>query len=307
MSLLLGGFLSDLFDSVGSFFGTVFGMCVAFCVQNPLDPASWASFSWVTAATLYVQALALAIVVALRIVSGVVSGIFANGGDPDTGESPAQWLFHSLWTVGLVCALPSLVKWIAGLAAAIAQNLNDIAEAADFTSYPGKLDGAFGDAAGALMGADPAANIVKFVLLFVCLYYMGSILVACMGRQIQLVVMSVIAPFTCITAAGDDMNMADVSSICRDMLWVGVNNGLQLALLSGAVGLSMNSGFIHVMGPLYPLAAVAMFKAVKDVPGWIEKWTPNQVQAGRMGGKAAGFAAGVGRMAAMRHVLGAAK
>lgn len=253
--------------------------------------ASPVTFPWVGQVQLFFQGLALAICLIVIIVKGLSSNIMIPG---SSGErSLVAYIWRSFWPVGVIVATPALLAVVLDMSYQVA---------ASFTAdVDANLVEMFVNAAAWTVLTGGIGGAVSAILFLVSLVYITTVLFQCIKRQIQLVVLSCIAPLVA-TMTVSESNAGDFVVIIKEMLGIGVITALQILMLLSAVTVPCNTTFASDFGLLSPLVVVAVFSAIKQMPKWIERYTLAPSVTGG-GGRAVSMAGGmVARGAIMRAV-----
>jgi hypothetical protein len=268
------GILADLFqsffDALDQAAAAVFQALVGLCISNPLTPNGYMSFPWIPNVTFYLQGIALAVVVVIRVATAAKDGILKNGGDPATGLTFGQWLFQSLWSVSLVCAMPAIMHTFAAFSFSLA---GDILSATTPSNVFTGFSAAMVDVAKTALAGAGAGVILAVIAGIVVIYYITTVLLQCLKRQVQMVLLSVIAPLVAIS--GGTGNSADIGTLLKETVGLGVISGLQLLFLVSTVAIAPQIQAFTGPGVIYPLVVIAMFGAIKKLPGWVEQYIPN--------------------------------
>jgi hypothetical protein len=273
---LFADFLNQLFEPANEFVAGMFNFVVKWCLENPFTGGAIGSiFGWLNMVTLYIQAIALGIVVVMRVVIGLKDGIFANGGDPTTGETTGQWLFKSLSSVALICAMPMLFKWVAGFSLSIGTDLNSLGQVSNFDTFI--QDNIITSITSVI--SKPVGLLYAVIVTIVILYYVVVIVFQMLKRQIQIILLSIIAPLVAISSG--TKNTSDITSLFKEAVSIGLVTGIQWLLLGTAIGSgallanALKVGQTNIVaGLLFPLVFIALLGAIKKVPEWVEQYIP---------------------------------
>jgi hypothetical protein len=289
MTEFLADQLELLFEPAGELLTQLFNILVQWCFMNPFEGSVLHTtfFQILNLVTLYIQAVALVIVVALRIALGIKDGVFANGGDPETGESTGSWLFKSLASIALVCMMPTLFRYVAGFSLSLGQ---DIASFGAGTNFEGFIsDVIVANFASALLpfGVGAVPVLYGLILGIITMYYIVVIVFQALKRQIQLVILSLIAPLVAVASGTKDSST--VANLMKESVAIGLVSGIQLLLLGIIISTSridfVASALTSPGGEAFiaPLILVAMLGALKNAPRWIERYTETVSMSGNSG------------------------
>lgn len=254
--------------------------------------ASPVTFPWVGQVQLFFQGLALAICLIVVIVKGLTSNIMLPG---TSGErSLIAYVWRSFWPVAVIVATPALLALILDVVYQIVSSLT--------TDIDANMIELFVNASAWSVLAGPIGAAVSAILFLVSLFYITTVLLQCIKRQVQLVVLSCIAPLVA-TVTISESNAGDFVVIIKEMLGIGVITALQILLLLSAITVPCNTTFTTDFGLLSPLVVIAVFSAIKQMPKWIERYTLAPSVAGG-GGRMASMAGGAAVRGAIMKAVG---
>lgn len=279
LALAIAEFLTDSTTDLGVALDGV----LDFLFGNPLDGTSFFTINGIAAITFYLQAIALGIVVIMRVVTGVKDGIFANGGDLSSGETAGQWLFRSLIGIVVVCAMPTIFRAIAGfsmlLGSEIANVGTSLAQASIAETFFVDLVELTGLGAGIASTLTSSGILFGGLQIIIIAYYVITILMHIIIRQVHLVVLSLTAPLIAINSG--TRNASDVIALLKEAISIGIVSGIQVLLLFAAMGVTLQTmtpggsiDFASTFGIFALLIPIALFAAIKRVPTILEKYLP---------------------------------
>lgn len=300
-------FIDNLFQPINEAIANIFNLIVAFCLQNPFTGGFFGgAFNWVDGTTLYIQAIALGIFIIMKVVVGIKDGIFLDGGDTTTGETASQWFFRSLKGLVIICAMPSLMRWVAGFTMTLSADIASSGTTSIFSTF---IQGYLVNTALAFSHgtAFAAAKLWSVVVCIILIYYIVVIFFQLIKRQIQLIALSLIAPFVAMTAGTRDSS--DLGTLLKEVVSIGIISGLQILFLFTAMTFSPTN-FISLdlqttfsvdnlmLFTIAPFIQIAVFAAIKKFPDWVERYTNVVSVNGNSGRVVAG-----GAMYAARSLL----
>lgn len=273
-SLLEGFFLSSkerLIDSVASWLDAIFAL-----VATPF------TFDWLSSFMVFFQGLAIAVVFLIVMARGITTGILAEGGVE--GTSVGRYLYRSFVPVALIAATPAIVGCVTTVTTTF---VGLVAGSGSEALASLVVDNIWAKSSSIVSVEGAADSIITSILLFVILYYFAVVSLQIVKRWIQLSVLSLILPLTCIFTAAEDTS--DYVTALKSMGYIGVVTALQIVLLKSVpampdLGFAMagaQAGLAGAAGAV--MLTVGTLAAIKALPDWIEKYTAASSVAARSG------------------------
>ena len=208
-------------------------------LRDFLGPLVETSFAWgtdfmeipyVNQVIYWLQGLSILGVVVVRVAEGWRSGILREGGDWD--YSPGEYVFKSMWALLVVAVMPTACR----LVIMFGKSMFDY------------IVGATGGVAGAmswfdLSGLDPSlmsgSSALNLLWVLVAMLVVTVLAIACgyqfVRRQVEMIVVSVIAPLIAVySATEDDSNQ--VGDLLKQLFALVCQQWLQYVLVMVAVG-----------------------------------------------------------------------
>lgn len=282
---------------------------IDFLFGNPLDGTSFFTIDGISVVTFYLQAIALVVVVIMRVIVGVKDGIFANGGDISTGDTVGAWLFRSIAGIAVICAMPTIFRAFASFSMLLGSEIAAAGSDLVFDEILGLFFPSLVDSLLRGLGLSAFGTLGSAILIIALAYYVITILFTIIKRQVNLVVLSLAAPLIAINAG--TKNASDVLSLLKEAVSIGLISGLQVLLLFASMGITIQlitptSAFYLVgsLGLFALLIPLAIFSGIKKLPDLLEKYLPVTTLSGGGGGIRGTAMAGA---YAARSLIGAAK
>ena len=314
MGTIVADFLKGLFEIVLDQANAAVDLIVAYCLQNPFDATSYIHFSWINALLGYMQVIAFGVALAMRLFGAAKEGLLSSfRSEP---YFAAEWLFDTVWVLALICAAPSICIFCTGFTIEVAHDICNISQGATlFGDFCENVSSVIEGDVSYGFGTSVFAIILSVVVCIIMMYYIFSVMLQCLKRQILIVFLSVVAPIALCADSMRDKNFDRAMGCIEVILYAGVISALQIIMLEAAFGIVLSLTSEVDTFVVWACISVALFASIKALPEWLDKYLPGPVSAGRAGGKVSALGAGaalrslssVGRGGRAAKVASAAK
>lgn len=248
-------------------------------LANMLGPLLEQAFQWGTDYTAipyvgqiiaYLQGAAVLGVIILRVAAGIRSGLLRGGGSYEF--SFGEYVYKTLIALVLVAAMPTLCKWVISFGKLLFDYIysatGGISSATAFFSMDG------------INVTDMSS--AGFAFLFMLLGVLAIVVMAIrcayqfIKRQIEMLVVSLIAPIVAVYAATED-DAGQVFDLLKQLFGLVCQQWIQYVLVMVAIGVGQawvaaGSTFAGSAGGLF-LATIAMFGAAGQIPQLVDRYT----------------------------------
>lgn len=220
-------------------------------------------FDFVSDAITVMQAIAVGLILIIRIANGITKGIILTGCDED--QDALAYLWGTAMPLAVVAAAPALADIATRAVTSFVSSIAGGASALDgFAAGMGTSLSNY--ASGSYEGSVLVAAIGG-IALFVTI---GGLAIDILKRWVQLAMCSFIMPLSAVMLATDDST--DIKMVLKTYAGIAVTIVLQILVLNVACA-TWAAGDIFDSFVVQMFVVIALVSAARALPAWIDKFT----------------------------------